>query len=73
MEKNFPCPIVSEKDLNFYESYLKKCGEPKNTPAPTKAAAEPCRIRDILKRCIGKLVRVESLMGGRLESRVGTL
>ena len=24
MEKNFPCPIVSEKDLNIYEDYLRK-------------------------------------------------
>ena len=34
MEKNFPCPIVSEKDLNYYESYLKKCGEAKVKAAP---------------------------------------
>ena len=56
MEKNFPCPIVSEKDLNYYESYLKKCGEAKVKAAPPAVSSAPCR-----------------LIGGRLESRVGTL
>ena len=73
MEKNFPCPIVSEKDLNYYESYLKKCGEAKVKAAPPAVSSAPCRITDILKKCVGKLVRVESLIGGRLEIRVGTL
>lgn len=49
MEKNFPCPIVSEKDLNYYESYLKKCGEAKVKAAPPAVSSAPCRITDILK------------------------
>lgn len=24
MEHNFPCPIISDKDLKYYEDYLKK-------------------------------------------------
>ena len=25
MEHNFPCPITSDKDLKYYEDYLKNC------------------------------------------------
>lgn len=25
MEHNFPCPITSDKDLKYYEDYLKSC------------------------------------------------
>lgn len=98
MEKNFPCPIVSEKDLNIYEDYLRKSdGENRRLPervpdgrcgyevwiekgaaktGETKLPPALCNtvfLPGYLKTQIGKTVRVESLIGGCLERRVGTL
>ena len=33
MEHNFPSPITGEKDLNYYENYLKKSGGARTVPA----------------------------------------
>ena len=91
MEHNFPCPIISDKDLNYYEDYLKSCDTEqmeKKTEKSCKMTVESgaprgkgtvLRLSDtaylpaFLKTAIGKLVRVESLIGGCLESRVGIL
>ncbi len=96
MEHNFPCPITSDKDLNYYEDYLKKCGKAENSAEPVRKNSQDGyqmtiesspqhgkgmmrRLSDtaympgFLKTMTGKLVRVESLIGGCLESRVGTL
>ncbi len=94
MEHNFPCPIKSDKDLKYYEDYLKKCdteGEElqiRNKAGERKMTVESGSPRDkntalrlsdtvylpaYLKTMTGKLVRVESLIGGCLESRVGIL
>ncbi len=87
MEHNFPCPIRSDKDLNFYEDYLKSCDTEQGEKC-SKMTVEnsPSRERNTymqlsnkaflpayLKTMTGKLVRVESLIGGCLESRVGIL
>ena len=98
MERKFPCPIVSEKDLNIYEEYLRKsdgetrrmsekvfdgrCGyevwiekgaaKTGKTELPT-ALCNTVYLSGYLKTQIGKTVRVESLIGGCLERRVGTL
>lgn len=76
MEKNLPCPIVNENDLKFYESHLNSCRADK--PKSQMCTVMPQEIRksympDILRETIGKVVRIESLVGGCLESRIGTL
>lgn len=90
MEHNFPCPITNDKDLSFYEEYIKKYdAEPtEKTEKSCKTAMENSLSRvnkaalclsdtaympAFLKTARGKLVRVESLIGGCLESRVGVL
>lgn len=99
MERNFPCPIVSEKDLNIYEDYLKKSGRTENRQLSEKVPDSRCGyevwiekgstktgrretmsalsdtvyLPGYLKTQIGKTVRVESLIGGCLERRIGTL
>ena len=87
MEHNFPCPIRSDKDLNFYEDYLKSCDTEQGDKS-CKMTVENSHSRGVntctrlseeaflpayLKTMTGKLVRVESLIGGCLESRVGIL
>lgn len=76
MEKNLPCPIVSENDLKFYENRLNSCRTVK--PANTVCTVMPQETKksymsDMLKETVGKVVRIESLVGGCLESRIGTL
>ena len=87
MEHNFPCPIRSDKDLNFYEDYLKHCDTEQGEKScqmtvknsPSRGINTYTRLSDeaflpaYLKTMTGKLVRVESLIGGCLERRVGTL
>lgn len=87
MEHNFPCPIRSDKDLNFYEDYLKSCDTEQGDKScqmtvensPSRGVNTCTRLSDeaflpaYLKTMTGKLVRVESLIGGCLESRVGIL
>ena len=94
MEHNFPCPIISDKDLKYYEDYLKKSNigneeiQIRNNREERKMTVESNSTREkntvgslsdtvylpaYLKTMTGKLVRVESLIGGCLESRVGIL
>ncbi len=95
MEHNFPSPITGEKDLNYYENYLKKSGGARTVPAAGNesggykmtvengnrgsgrtlppALCDTSYLPGYLCTMIGKLVRVESLIGRCLESRVGTL
>ena len=81
MEHNFPCPITGEKDLKYYEDYLKKCDNGSEGPIRVENGSKRPNIRlsdvaylpGLLNTMIGKLVRVESLIGGCLESRVGIL
>ena len=87
MEHNFPCPITGEKELKYYEDYLKKCDkyeEPqmrnnterrmtvKNSHEQSNMCLDDTTyLPAFLNTMVGKLVRVESLIGGCLESRVG--
>ena len=87
MEHNFPCPIRNDKDLNFYEDYLKRCDTEQGEKScqmtvensPSRGINTYTRLSDeaflpaYLKTMTGKLVRVESLIGGCLESRIGIL
>lgn len=81
MEHNFPCPITGDKDLKYYEDYLKKCDNGSDCSIRVENGSKRPNIRlsdmaylpGLLNTMIGKLVRVESLIGGCLESRVGIL
>lgn len=87
MEHNFPCPIRNDKDLNFYEDYLKSCDTEQGDKScqmtvensPLHGVNTCTRLSDeaflpaYLKTMTGKLVRVESLIGSCLESRMGIL
>ena len=92
MEHNFPCPITSDKDLKYYEDYLKSCNTESEALQTRKNSSNECKITvesgsprgnmrmtdtvylpAFLNTMVGKLVRVESLIGGCLESRVGIL
>ena len=81
MEHNFPCPITGDKDLKYYEDYL-KLGDSRNERKMTvenppknnnTCMTDTSYMPAFLNTMVGKLVRVESLIGGRLESRVGIL
>ena len=81
MEHNFPCPITGEKDLKYYEDYLKKSDNGTESRVTVERASKcnDIRLNDtaympaFLNTMVGKLVRVESLIGGCLESRIGIL
>lgn len=92
MEHNFPSPITSDKDLKYYEDYLKSCNTESEALQTRKNSSNECKITvesgsprgnmrmtdtvylpAFLNTMVGKLVRVESLIGGCLESRVGIL
>lgn len=81
MEHNFPCPITGEKDLKYYEDYLKKSDNGTESRVTVERASKcnDIRLTDtaympaFLNTMVGKLVRVESLIGGCLESRIGIL
>ena len=81
MEHNFPCPITGEKDLKYYEDYLKKSenGTESRVTVERASKCNDIRLNDtaympaFLNTMVGKLVRVESLIGGCLESRIGIL
>ena len=62
MEQNFPMSIKSEKDLVLYEKYLKN-----------DSIMNTTNFENYLINNRGKLVKVESLICGRLQSRVGIL
>ena len=81
MEHNFPCPITGEKDLKYYEDYLKKSenGTESRVTVERASKCNDIRLNDtaympaFLNTMVGKLVRVESLIGGCLESRIRIL
>ena len=81
MEHNFPCPITGDKDLKYYEDYLKKCDNEEKIGIMVEKRPECSNVQlndtaylpAFLNTMVGKLVRVESLIGGCLESRVGIL
>lgn len=81
MEHNFPCPITGEKDLKYYEDYLKKSDNRQEnrvtvenrTPSNNVRLTDTAYMPAFLNTMVGKLVRVESLIGGCLESRIGIL
>ncbi len=78
-KSDFPCAIVSEKDLKLYENYLKKdtnkypisIENPINSSLCEKATNYS--IPSYLHTHIGKLVKVESLLGENIICRIGTL
>lgn len=84
MEYAKPRHIVNEKDLKFYENYLKNdtvtCKEI-SLSAPAEAPkriipetlTNPVFFQGYLKNHRGKLIKVESVLGDRLESRTGIL
>ena len=60
--------INDSKDLKVYEKYLANdtvCYENENNNCGY--------FKGYLKKCIGKLIRVESLIGNRLQTRTGIL
>ena len=91
MDNNFPCPIVSEKDLKLYDDYLKNDNKSQHmqrgqsyrmqVESPNQAVrpqmpemmTNPVFIPAYLHSNVGKLVKIESLAGGNLISRIGTL
>ena len=79
MVNDFPIPIVSEKDLTVYEDYLKNDNNKqlslaiKNKSHIPETLTNPVFLPAFLKNHIGKLVKIESLIGDCLQARVGTL
>ena len=78
MENNFPIPIVNENDLSVYENYLKQENKQKNIAIKNKVyvpetLTNPVFLPAFLKNHIGKLVKIESLIGDCLQARIGTL
>lgn len=83
MENNFPCPIKEEKDLSFYEDYIKEQNQSScqiidksvgcTMDYTNRQADSPIYMPAYLSGMKGKLIRVESLIGDRLEARTGIL
>ncbi len=74
MENNFPIPIMNDKDLKVYEDYLKKDNQkPVIKSYVPETLTNTVFLPAYLKNHIGKLVKIEALVGNRLECRVGTL
>lgn len=71
MEDNFPVPITNENDLKVYEDYLNHNTLQK--PYTPETLTNPIFLPAYLKNHIGKLVKVEALIGDCLQSRIGTL
>ena len=67
MENNFPIPIMNDNDLKVYEDYLRK-----DNPISIEANHKTL-LPEYLKSYIGKSVKVELLIGTRLECKIGTL
>lgn len=63
MRENFPSPITDEKDLDFYQNYLKREFE---TTAPNTLHRK-------LKTLIGSLVKAECLLGNQHQIKIGYL
>lgn len=79
MENNFPVPITNENDLKIYEDYLKKDTKMQRTQKCTLKSYTPETLTNsvflpaYLKKHVGKLVKIEALVGDCLVCRVGTL
>ena len=69
MNNDFPIPITSQNDLDFYENYLKE--ELSLNPLPKEPSQS--RLTQALKQHIGKLIKIEICIGNRLEIRTGKL
>ncbi len=63
MNTDFPIPITTATDLEFYENFLKQ--EFKITPATS--------FIQNLKSYIGSLVKIEYTVGNRIEAKTGWL
>lgn len=72
MSYNLPSPIKGESDLQLYEKYIKDCALRPKTEKPTAEPPEET-LKEMLKKLKGKALRVDSICGGRLSSRSGTL
>lgn len=80
MENKFPVPIINEKDLKVYEDFLnadspKKRNFPKtaNKSYVPETLVNSVFLPAYLKSHIGKLMKIECLIGNRIEIRIGTL
>lgn len=77
MENYFPIPIMNEKDLKVYEDYLKKDHSKNMKPVIKGSISQSVTnlvfLPAYLKNHIGKLVKIEVLVGNRMECRVGIL
>ena len=84
MQNIFPKSITKETDLKLYEDFLSNTSQ--KLPAKVEKTQRnypmrcledmlynPVFLGGYLKNHIGKLCRVESFLGGSLESRVGIL
>ena len=65
MQQNFPECIKNDKDLMYYERHLKSMANMREESNDSLSKYH--------KNMIGKMVKVESLIGNRLMHRVGTL
>ena len=76
---SFPTAIVSEKDLTIYENYLKKDTSKYPISIENPIKNNICKKKDnhsintYLYSHIGKLVKIESLLGENIVCRIGTL
>lgn len=83
MEQNFPKNIRNESDLAVYERYLNRETaqkatqqiriEPRKEVSIPENLTNPIFFQCFLKKHIGKLIKAESLIGNRLDTRIGTL
>ena len=69
MNNDFPMPITSKNDLDFYENYLK---EEFNLIPPPKEPSQST-LTQALKQHIGRFIKIETCVGNRLEIRTGKL
>lgn len=65
MTDNLPIPIISDKDLDFYEDYLYQEFKPKSNESVT--------FNTLLKNYTGKTVKIDCSIGNGLQSKTGIL
>ena len=76
MNNDFPLPLNYETDLTVYEDYLKQNTNEltvENKPLKTDPLKNPMFLPAYLNRHIGKLVKIEALIGECLQTKIGTL
>ncbi len=75
MENNFPIPITCDNDLAVYEKFLKGDNKPSISQKfyTPETLTNSVYLPAYLKGHIGKLVKIETLIGDCLQSRIGTL